>query len=101
VIIAVDAKTTEKDQVRLIAQLRGSGDGLTAEVLPDHRIIFASTVAGRVAFVRQMQRIELVLDFDPEVKTLLSRFGHKVVVYGQNVGWSASGSRLGEDLLPN
>jgi hypothetical protein len=52
-----------------------------ADVLPSHRIVAASTVAGRVAFVRQVQRVGLVVDFDPAVHEQLSRFGHKVMVY--------------------
>lgn len=94
---------TEDDKLKAVATLRGNGIGgsvavdnddndeptlvahiLTEEALPTHRIPFASTVTGRVAFVRQLQRVELVLDFDPEVLALLSRFGHRVVVYGAN-----------------
>lgn len=84
-----------------VAQLRGST--LTQDLLPRHRIVFTSTITGRVAFVRQLQRIELVLDFDPEVKGLLSRFGHRVIVYGgSEKGADAGGasiSKLGRALL--
>jgi hypothetical protein len=58
-----------------------SGWGVPIEVLPSHRIVASTTVAGRVAFVRQVQRVGIVLDFDPDVRDQLSRFGHKVVVY--------------------
>lgn len=80
---------------------------LSADVIPDHRIILSTTVTGRVAFVRQLHRVELVLDFDPEVRNLLSRFGHKVIVYGQSTqqngvsSKSEDGSRVGVcDCLP-
>ena len=75
----------------IVDQLRGTKNNnnssgvrqLTTDLLPEHRIVWTATITGRVAFVRQLQRIELVLDYDPEVKNLLSRFGHRVVVYGQ------------------
>lgn len=54
---------------------------VSADVLPSHRIVASTTVAGRVAFVRQVQRVGLVVDFDPTVHEQLSRFGHKVLVY--------------------
>lgn len=68
---------------------------LSAEILPTHRIVMASTVTGRVAFVRQLQRIELVLDFDLEVLGLLSRFGHRVIVYGDTKSRSSSQNEIG------
>ena len=72
----------------IVEQLRGETTNstlraLSVDLLPRHRIVWTSTITGRVAFVRQLQRIELVLDYDPEVKNLLSRFGHRVVLYGQ------------------
>ena len=101
---------TEVDRVRAIATLRSGENGasgssdidesdaplqqqqqqLTADILPTHRITVASTVTGRVAFVRQLQRVELVLDYDPEVLALLSRFGHRVIVYGNRESSSSS-----------
>lgn len=69
---------------------------LQSSVLPAHRILLASTVAGRVAMVRQLQRVELVLEFDANARDLLTRFGHKVVVYGEN-GSESRFARLWKD----
>lgn len=91
-----------KDRKKMIRLLRGPQQDLVDAVLPGHRIVFASTVAGRVAFVRQLQRIEIMLDFDPEVKELLNRFGHKVIIYGKDndgVSGTTSISRLGSALI--
>jgi len=54
---------------------------LPPSVLPSHRIVAARTVAGRVAFCRQLHtRMEWMIDFDPAVQADLSRFGHKVSI---------------------
>jgi len=102
-ILAVDESFEEKDRKEKIKKLRGddnSSTRLSADVLPDHRIVVASTVAGRVAFARQLHRIELVLDFDSEVTNNLSRFGHRVVVYGGNATVEKGAfSKLGNHLL--
>ena len=100
-ILAVDESFSEKDRMDKIKALRGDDPStrLSADVLPDHRIVVASTVAGRVAFARQLQRIELVMDFDPEVTNNLSRFGHRVVVYGENAKVEMGTSKLGNHLL--
>lgn len=55
---------------------------LTRDIVPPHRILVTSTLAGRVAIVRQIQRVELVLELDIAAQELLARFGHKVIVYG-------------------
>jgi hypothetical protein len=111
VILVVPPSSTEINRVEAVAKLRGSGsqhpaapddddDGsLSLDVLPDHRVVAASTTAGRVAFVRQLQRVELMLDFDPEVKGLLTRFGHKVVLYGQGAASPASARAAGSSRL--
>jgi len=113
VLVAVSAgkECTAEDRARAVQALRGENNNdesqlqvLTPALLPLHRIVFTSTVTGRVAFVRQLQRIELVLDFDPEVKGLLSRFGHRVIVYGNGDNNSRSSnsssvSKLGRALL--
>lgn len=85
VLLVVDPDfDAAKNKSNLVKRLRGDELLLLSrDVLPDHRIVLSCTPAGRVAFCRQMQRIELVLDFDPEVKTLLSRFGHNVTLYGE------------------
>jgi hypothetical protein len=101
VILVVGTTFKHEDLVGKIQTLRSvdSSAPLSMDVLPDHRIVAASTVAGRVAFVRQLQRIELVLDFDPEIKSNLTRFGHRVFVYGRCVAVDEGASRLGSDLL--
>jgi len=71
------------------------------QVLADHRIIAAESVTGRVALVRQLaRRVEFVLDFDPQMKAELNRFGFRVMLYGnfdaakQTNGVSLLGSSL-------
>ena len=100
-LVAVDSEFNPKEKGKLLERLREREgvEGVSTSVLPDHRIVLASTVAGRVAFARQLQRIDLVLDFDPEVRTLLSRFGHRVVVYGEGASRSAGSSLLGGAVL--
>lgn len=92
----------ERDAMR--AKLRGAkgdADQLPPDILPDQRIVQASTSTGRVAFVRQLQRIELVLEFDRDVEEQLQRFGYKVVVYGEpkQSSWRRGESLLGRELL--
>jgi hypothetical protein len=104
VIVTVDPSFTPKDLKEILHKLRGSADEdsyLAPEVLPDHRVTASSSVTGRVAFVRQLQRIELVLDYDEQVRDNLTRFGHRVILYGNTYdpGSSHSTSRLGTALL--
>jgi hypothetical protein len=54
--------------------------GLAEDVLPSHRILKASKVTGRVALVRQLSKVALVVDWDSEVESQLSRFGFKVAL---------------------
>lgn len=77
-----DAATIQQEQKALVDKLY-TGD-LTRRILPPHRVVPCSTVAGRVAFARQLQRMEMVLDYESEVDTSLSRFGYKVVLYNKN-----------------
>jgi hypothetical protein len=104
VIVTVEPSFTPKDLKGILHKLRGSADDdgyLAPEVLPDHRVTASSSVTGRVAFVRQLQRIELVLDYDEQVRDNLTRFGHRVILYGStyDAASSASTSRLGTALL--
>lgn len=125
VILAVPSAPSNEERTELIAKLRGLDDDdkkkkssgsstreatleasnqlLPVDALPDHRIIVSSTSAGRVAFVRQVSRIELILDFDPEVKSILARFGHRVIAYGDDMEDeardTADTSRLGRQLF--
>ena len=98
-VVNVEAETKPDDLKYLRHRLRGAPEDanyLAPDVLPDHRILAAATATGRVALVRQLQRIDLVLDFESEVKDSLSRFGHRVILYG---GESANGqSRLAAAL---
>ena len=103
-IVTVDSSFQPKDMKNVLSRLRGSAEDATylaPEVLPDHRITASCSVTGRVAFVRQLQRIELVLDFDADVKENLSRFGYRVIIYGSSTDKKSSDSRsrLGVALL--
>lgn len=68
VIMVVSESTKLNGIGDYIQQLRGDGEGdiLDEQVLPNHRIVAASSNTGRIAFVRQLARAEIVLDFDSE-----------------------------------
>eukprot|EP00429_Kryptoperidinium_foliaceum_P006287 CAMPEP_0176023570 /NCGR_PEP_ID=MMETSP0120_2-20121206/11502_1 /TAXON_ID=160619 /ORGANISM="Kryptoperidinium foliaceum, Strain CCMP 1326" /LENGTH=296 /DNA_ID=CAMNT_0017356737 /DNA_START=103 /DNA_END=989 /DNA_ORIENTATION=- len=51
---------------------------LTDSILPLHRVLVSSTVAGRIALVRQLSKVSLVVDWDSEVDAQLTRFGYQV-----------------------
>ena len=53
---------------------------LTEDILPKHRILISSADTGRVALVRQLSKVELVIDFDSNVQSELGRFGYMVAV---------------------
>ena len=100
VIVSVCSSTKPVDLSSIRLRLRGTlrdHNYIAPDVLPDHRISASSSTAGRVAFVRQLHRIELLIDFDEEVKGSLSRFGHRVILYGgtQKKNCSECSSRLG------
>lgn len=93
-----DAKGNEMGE--FIKKLRGSGDDLLdEEVLPDHRIVASTTAAGRIAFVRQLSRAEIILDFDSDVKTQLKRFGFRVFNYNKTSHSTNGTSQLGSQML--
>jgi len=71
------------------------GEGLPMEILPQHRIVVVQSVLGRVALVRQLGNVEFALDFDPEMRTQLGRFGFKVMVYGMGGNSAGALSPLG------
>ena len=77
VVVVPDDGISKETRAELVQALRSPV--VTADIIPDHRILFASSVVGRVALVRQLQRVEVVIDFDPEVHANLTRFGHTVV----------------------
>lgn len=76
----------------------GSSYHLNDQILPPHRIVFLSTTAGRVAFVRQLNGVELVVDGSTLVRDELLRFGHRVLVYPK--GGGDGSSALGKFLIP-
>jgi len=95
----VDRNITDADVDAMVATLRGNDPtALPTDVLPRHRIVAAQSITGRVAFVRQLGRVEFVLDFDEEMQSQLGRFGFRVLVYGNDS--SGRGSSLGNALMP-
>lgn len=98
ILIAVDSSFQIPDRPALLAQLRGENI-IPVDILPDHRIVTTSTTAGRIAFCRQLSRIELILDFDEEVAANLRRFGHRVRAYGRELLVKHGSSKLGTMLL--
>lgn len=77
VLVNVSASGTPSKS-DIVQQLRGTA--LSESVLPTHRILLATTVAGRVALVRQLSKVALVIDWDEQVETQLTRFGHQVLL---------------------
>lgn len=76
---------SDLDLDALVVKLRGSNPSdLPQDVLPRHRIVAAQSITGRVAFCRQLGRVEFVLDPDAEMQTQLGRFGFRVLVYGKD-----------------
>lgn len=102
-ILVVPAGTAASDLEKATMKLRGKendAERLGEDCLPHHRIVAASTPAGRIAFVRQLARVEIVLDFDTEVKTQLTRFGYRVIDYKRQLSDKTAGmSQLGMQLL--
>mmetsp|Transcript_20707 Transcript_20707/g.49081 ORF Transcript_20707/g.49081 Transcript_20707/m.49081 type:complete len:288 (-) Transcript_20707:184-1047(-) len=101
VVVAVDTKFSVQTDRDALLQKLYQGD-LTSDILPEHRIVTSSTITGRVAFARQLQRIEMLLEFDAEVRENLSRFGHRVVLYNNSklpASNSTTVSMLGQKLL--
>jgi len=90
VLLSVQPLRNNEEAEGLKARLRGTGDDLPQEVLPDHRIVQSRSAKGRVAFVRQLARVEFVLDFDPVVQSELGRFGFVVIMYNRQVSRPSS-----------
>jgi hypothetical protein len=115
VLVVVEQKEQFEGQEReeVISRLRGhdsynikSADTTTPiqetiniNALPSHRVVAATSVTGRVAFVRQLERVDLVLDFEEEVKDILNRFSYKVFVYRKSDRAQNGVSALGSALL--
>jgi hypothetical protein len=76
-----------------------------SQILPRHRIMAAKSVMGRIAVVRQLQRVEFVLDYNVTVQEELGRFGFRVILYNKpkktNNGTCIDTSLLGQMLLPS
>lgn len=104
VVFIVEEPTSDAQVEEFVQSLRGSpedtDDWLPDDVLPRHRLVAAQSVTGRVAFVRQLGRVEMVLDVDQEMQSQLSRFGFRVLVYGQQQdNKEKSESLLGQAFL--
>jgi hypothetical protein len=102
VVLSVGADTSEEDIQKVSNTLRGSDPStLPLAVLPEHRVVAAQSRTGRIALVRQLGRVELVLDHDPQMEEELGRFGFKVFVYGstEQKGSTASVSRLAAQIM--
>ena len=96
--LVVLVATENESRSTLLLRLRGdSSPELSTDVLPDHRVVRTGSASGRVAFCRQVQRVDWVLDFETEVQDQLGRFGYRVVLYGTD-GAKEEVSRLGRAL---
>ncbi|KAL3934602.1 MAG: hypothetical protein SGBAC_009713 [Bacillariaceae sp.] len=74
----------QQEQQDSLQKLLYTGDeSLQESILPAHRILLASSKVGRIALVRQLVKVELVVDYQPEVQTELGRFGYKVAIIPQ------------------
>ena len=79
---------------QIIKALRTASDGvLTEQILPSHRIMVCQSPTGRVALVRQLRQVGLIIDFDPTVKAELERFGYSVSVVS-SPEWTSTASSL-------
>jgi hypothetical protein len=100
VILVIPSGTSSDALERATEVLRGNEgntDRLDTAILPSHRVIAASSTTGRIAFVRQLSRVSLVLDFSSSVKSELSRFGFRVINYSQTKSSNVT-SQLGSQL---
>lgn len=73
----------EQEQQESLQRLLYSDDVLNESILPSHRILLAASKVGRIALVRQLVKVELVVDYQSEVQTELGRFGYKVAIVPQ------------------
>mmetsp|Transcript_16681 Transcript_16681/g.40663 ORF Transcript_16681/g.40663 Transcript_16681/m.40663 type:complete len:308 (-) Transcript_16681:105-1028(-) len=72
----------QQEQQESLQKLLYTGN-LKESILPKHRILLASSKVGRIALVRQLVKVELMVDYQPEVQTELGRFGYKVAIVPQ------------------
>ncbi|OEU09884.1 hypothetical protein FRACYDRAFT_248134 [Fragilariopsis cylindrus CCMP1102] len=86
-------ESTQKIHEQVVQTLRsgdeeGVGGGeknddslLSESILPSHRILLSKSAVGRIALVRQLSsNIGLTIDFNPEVKLQLEKFGYNVSI---------------------
>ncbi|CAJ1966302.1 unnamed protein product [Cylindrotheca closterium] len=72
----------QQEQQDSLQNILHAGD-LKESILPSHRILLASSKVGRIALVRQLVKVELMVDYQPEVQAELGRFGYKVAIVPQ------------------
>ena len=82
-IVLVEVKDDKVEKDTLVKPLR---KGVSEQALPTHRILLCQSVTGRVALVRQLARVALVVDWEEEVSKQLERFGYKVALVPQGLG---------------
>jgi hypothetical protein len=75
-----ELRTTAATTTTVTVTSGGDSMLLTESVLPSHRIMISQSSTGRVALTRQLSSVELVVDFDDDVRTQLERFGYKVAI---------------------
>jgi hypothetical protein len=87
VIVQVDNHQSQQDfvsaqklQEQLVRQLREHACLRHESTLPSHRVLLSNAATGRVALVRQVSTVGLVVDFDADVQRQLGQFGYKVAV---------------------
>jgi hypothetical protein len=101
VILVVPSGTSSnvlESATELLRGNEGNADHLDTTILPSHRVMAASSTTGRIAVVRQLSRVSLVLDFSSSVKSELSRFGFRVINYSQKTKSDSFTSQLGSQL---
>jgi len=75
-----------KRHEQVVSQLRSSSSSsstipfLSEDILPSHRILLSTTTKGRIALVRQLSKVAMVIDWDPIVQEQLTRFGYPVIL---------------------
>ena len=83
------SKTMSKDDQAVIDDIIRTfrSYGITEEMIGSHKILACRSVVGKVAIIRQLgtpKLVPLVIDFETEVNSQLSRFGFTVFNYKSN-----------------
>jgi len=93
-IIIKSNKSCDQSNQQIVNVLRVTNNGLlTEQILPSHRIMVCQSTTGRVALVRQLRQVGLVIDYDPSVRTELKRFGYSVSIVTPTE-WTLTASSL-------